>query len=507
MRIVSSIKNIATGLVGQMILLVTSFITRTVFINILGSSYLGVSGLFNNILSLLSLAELGVGQAITFSLYKHIAENDTKKISSLMAIYKKIYTAIFVFVLVAGMSLAPFLQYIIKDFNAIPHITIIYILYVINSASSYLFVYRNTLLIANQKTYIVNQISNIFSIVMMVLQILGLVIYKNYFVYLITQITVVITQNIVTAVVVGRLYPELNTKNPPKLDAEEKNSLIKNIKSLMIYKVGTLALNSTDNILISTFVGIVKVGLYSNYTLISTSVTNVLSTIFGNLTASIGNLNAVETKEKKIDMFNIINLATFWLYGVCSICMFCVSNAFITAWIGEKYLLSYRELFIVVLNAYVAGMLFAPFNYRQTMGLFVYGKMRPVISAIINIVASVILGRKLGLEGILWGTIIARVTTNVWFDPYIVFRKGLESSPKYYFVDYLVKFVLFLGTGAIAFVASSVIPAAGMISVIIKALVAFIVSNIIFLIIYAKSKEFNYLKTVAMGFLRKKQRG
>ena len=184
MRIISSIKNIATGLVGQMILLVTSFITRTVFINVLGSTYLGVNGLFNNILSLLSLAELGVGQAITFSLYKPIAENDTKKISSLMAIYKKIYAAIFVFVLVAGMSLAPFLQYIIKDFNAIPHITIIYILYVINSASSYLFIYRNTLLIANQKNYIINQISYIFSIVMMVLQILGLVICKNYFVYL-----------------------------------------------------------------------------------------------------------------------------------------------------------------------------------------------------------------------------------------------------------------------------------------------------------------------------------
>ena len=506
MRIISSTKNIATGLVGQMILLVTSFITRTVFINILGSSYLGISGLFNNILSLLSLAELGVGQAITFSLYKPIAENDTKKIASLMAIYKKIYTAVFVFVLVAGMSLIPFLQYIIKDFNAIPHITIIYILYVINSASSYLFVYRNTLLIASQKNYIVNQISCIFSIVMMVLQILGLLIYQNYFVYLITQIIVVITQNIVTAVTVGRLYPELNTKNAPKLNTEEKNRLIKNIKSLMIYKVGTLVLNSTDNILISAFVGIVKVGLYSNYTLISTSVTGVLSTIFGNLTASIGNLNAVETKEKKIDMFNIINLATFWLYGVCSICIFCVSNAFITAWIGEQYLLSYRELFIIVLTAYVAGMLFAPFNYRQTMGLFVYGKMRPVISAVINIVASVILGRKFGLEGILWGTIIARVTTNVWFDPYIVFRKGLESSPKHYYVDYLLKFLLFLGTGAIAFVASSVIPGTGMISVVIKAFAAFIVSNIIFLIIYAKSKEFNYLKTVAIGFLRKKQR-
>lgn len=507
MRVKSSIKNIATGLIGQMLILVTNFVSRTVFINILGSTYLGVSGLFGNILSLLSLAELGVGQAITFSLYKPIAENDTEKINSLMAIYKKIYLGIFAFVLVAGMSLAPFLQYIIKDFDRIPHITVIYILYVINSAASYLFVYRNTLITASQKNYIVHQIAYVFSILMMVLQITGLVIFKNYFVYLITQICMVIGQNIVIAIVAGKIYPELDAKKAKKLNAEDKDGLVKNIKSLMIYKVGTLALNSTDNILISAFVGIVKVGLYSNYHLICSSITGFLSTIFGNLTASIGNLNAVETKEKKIEMFNIINLATFWLYGVCSICIFCAANAFITAWIGEEYLLSYRELFIIVLNAYVAGMLFAPFNYRQTMGLFVYGKMRPIISAVINIVASVILGKKFGLEGILWGTIIARSTTNVWFDPYIVFKKGLDASPKHYFFDYLIKLVIFIGTGALTFVVTSMIPGTGMISVIFKAAAAFIMANGIFLLIYAKSGEFGYLKTVAMGFLRKKQRG
>lgn len=507
MRVKSSIKNIATGLIGQMLMLVTNFVTRTVFISTLGSTYLGVSGLFGNILSLLSLAELGVGQAITFSLYKPIAENDTEKINSLMAIYKKIYLGIFTFVLLVGMSLSPFLQYIIKDFDRIPHITIIYILYVINSAASYLFIYRNTLITASQKNYVVHQIAYVFSILMMVLQIVGLVIFKNYFVYLITQISMVIGQNIVTAIIAGKMYPELDTEKAKKLDAEEKDGLIKNIKSLMIYKVGTLALNSTDNILISAFVGIVKVGLYSNYHLLCSSVTGFLSTIFGNLTASIGNLNAVETKEKKIEMFNIINLATFWLYGVCSICIFCVANAFITAWIGEEYLLSYRELFIIVLNAYVAGMLFAPFNYRQTMGLFIYGKMRPIISAAINIVASVILGKKFGLEGILWGTIIARVTTNVWFDPYIVFKKGLDASPKHYFFDYLIKLIIFMGTGTIAFTITCMIPGASMLSVIIKAIAAFATSNIVFLIIYAKSSEFDYLKAVAMSFLRKKQRG
>ncbi|MBR5809235.1 MAG: oligosaccharide flippase family protein [Clostridia bacterium] len=504
MRIKNSIKNISTGIVGQMILLVTSFVTRTVFINILGSTYLGVSGLFSNILSLLSLAELGVGQAITFSLYKPIAESDSDKINSLMTIYKKIYRYIFVFVLVAGISLAPFLEHIIKDFNKVPHLTTIYILYVINSASSYLFVYRNTLITASQKNYVVHQISYIFSILLMVIQLLVLVLFKNYFVYLITQICIVISQNVVTAIVAGKMYPELDTKTARKLESEEKESLVKNIKSLMIYKVGSLLLNATDNILISAFVGVVKVGMYSNYTLTASSATGFLSTICSNLTASIGNLNAVETKEKKIEMFNIINLATFWLYGVCSVCIFCVSNAFITAWIGKEYLLSYRELSIIVLNTYVAGMLFAPFNYRQTMGLFVYGKMRPIISAIINMAASIILGRKFGLEGILWGTIIARVTTNVWFDPYIVFKKGLDASPKHYFFDYLIKLIIFMATGALAFAMTCMIPGTNMSSVIIKAMVAFIISNAIFLLIYARSSEFNYLKTVAMSFLKRK---
>lgn len=490
-----------------MLILLTNFVTRTVFISSLGSTYLGVGGLFSNILSILSLAELGVGQAITFSLYKPIAQNDIKKINSLMSIYKKIYFYIFLFVLCTGLFLSPFLKYIINDFDTIPHITTIYILYVINSAASYLFVYRNTLITACQKNYIVHQINYIFSFVMMILQIFALIVFRNYFVYLIIQICLIILQNITTAIVAKKIFPELNIKSAAKLEADEKKGLIKNIRSLMIYKIGTLALNSTDNILISAFVGIIKVGLYSNYHLITTSVTGFLSTIFTNLTASIGNLNAVETNEKKIDMFNIINLATFWLYGVCTICIFCVANPFITAWIGKEYLLSYRELFVIALNAYIAGMLFAPFNYRQTMGLFVHGKMRPIISAVINIGASVILGKRFGLEGILWGTIIARVTTNVWFDPYIVFKKGLDSSPKNYFIDYLIKLIILFTTGAICFMTTNLISGENIIFVMIKAAIAFAVSNGIFFLIYGRTHEIDYLKSVVKNLFIRKKRG
>lgn len=504
MRIKNSLKNIYSGLVGQILLLITNFVTRTVFIKLLGSTYLGVSGLFSNILSLLSLAELGVGQAIMFSLYKPIAENDTEKIHALMSIYKKVYRYVFLFVLVVGLALAPFLRYIINDFDKIPNITIIYVMYVFYSASSYLFAYKTTLLTATQKNYIVNRTTYVFSLIMMTVQVVVLFLFRNFIVYLLVQIVITISQNIYTAHKATTLYPGLKSKKVIPLEKTEKQSLVKNVKALMIYKIGTLALNSTDNILISSFVGIVKVGIYSNYTLICTSVTSFLSTIFGNLTASIGNLNAVETKEKKIEIFNVINLTTFWLYAVCSICIFCAANPFIEVWIGTDYLLNYRELFIVVLNVYIGGMLFAPFNYRQTMGLFVHGKLRPIISAIINIVASIILGKLYGLEGILWGTVIARVTTNVWFDPYIVFKKGLEQSPLPYFIDYIVKLCLFLLTGAAAYYLSSLIPNTSIIYVVIKAAVAFIISNIVFLLIYGRKSEFKYLWNVGKLLLQRK---
>lgn len=505
MRIKNSLKNIYSGIIGQVICLLCSFITRTFFIRILGSTYLGVSGLFGNILTLLSLAELGVGQAIIFSLYKPLAENDNDKIHALMLVYKKIYRLVFWFVLCVGMALVPFLKYIINDFDKYPDITIIYMMYVVNSAASYLFVYKSTLTVAAQKNFIVNKINYAFSLISMLCQLAVLIVFKNFLVYLGVQITATICQNIVIAHKTDKLFPFLKEKKEVYLEKEEKQELKKNVKSLMIYKIGSLALNSTDNIIISAFVGLIKVGIYSNYTLICSSVTSFLTTIFGNLTASIGNLNAVETNEKKAFMFNVINLATFWLYGVCSTCIFCVANSFINVWIGEEYLLTYRELFVIVLNMYVGGMLFAPFNYRQTMGLFVYGKWRPVISAVINLVVSVILCKRMGLEGVLWGTIIARATTNVWFDPYIIFKKGMEKSPLPYFADYLTKLLILFFAGGISFFASSFIPTANYFMVVVKAAAVFVLCNAMFFLFFGRKEEIKYFYTVIKSFVDKRK--
>ena len=500
MRTRNSIINIFTGIVGQIVVTIAGFVARTVFIRVLGSTYLGVSGLFSNILTLLSFAELGIGQAIIFSLYKPIAEQNEDKICALMRLYEKTYRLLFVVVLSIGLIILPFLPYIIKDIDAIPNIRTIYVLYVLNSALSYLFSYRGTFITASQKNYVINIVYVVSTILMTGCQVAGLLIFKNFFVYLGMQIAFGVFQNIFTYVYSSRKYPFLKRKDVPPLPDAELAGIKKNVGALILYKIGTLALNSTDNIIISAFVGIITVGLYSNYTLLTSTVSGFLSTVFGNITASIGNLNATELNEKRIFIFKVLNLATFWFYSVCAVCLFVCMTPFILAWIGEEYALPLSVSIIVAVNVYIAGMLYAPFNYRQTMGLFVQGKMRPIISAIINIVVSIWFAKLWGLPGVLWGTAVARLTTNVWFDPYLVFKKGLNTSPVPYYVDYIGKFLLFLLMGTACWYISNSITIANIWGVLLKAIASFTVSNFIIIALYHKTEEYQYLKNVVMHF-------
>lgn len=503
MRVKKSLFNIISGVFGQLVLLITGFITRTIFIRVLGTTYLGVSGLFSNILTVFSFAELGIGQAIIFNLYKPIADKDEEKICSLMDLYAKVYKLLFVIILIIGILLIPFLKYLIKDINSIDNIVLIYVLYLINSASSYLFTYRSSFLTACQENYIVNIVNFVGNIIMSIVQVIGLLFFKNYIVYLLSQILFIFLQNLFIYYYSSFKYDFLKRKDVKKLSDDELNKIKKDVSALILYKVGTISLNSTDNIIISSFVGLSTVGLYSNYLLLQTSVTGFLSTIFNNLTASIGNLNAKEKTEKKLFIFNVINLLTFWLYAICSICLFNCMNPFISLWIGNDYLLPLSVSFIMCFNVYIAGMLFAPFNYRQTMGLFVQGKYRPVITAILNIVISIILVKQIGLIGVLWGTAISRLLTNVWFDPYLVFKKGLDTNPFLYYKDYIFKAVLLFCMGILAYFLTSFIPNSNILYVLARAVITFLVTNIVLLIVYRKTEEFKYLKNIFDKILRK----
>lgn len=279
------------------------FVVRTVFIYTLGIEYLGVDGLFTSILLMFSLANLGFDTAIIYSLYRPLAEKDIYKIQALMNLYQKAYRLIGVVVLLLGLSLLPFLDYLVNADTMIKDINIIYLLFLISSVSSYYFVYKQSIIIADQSNYIISKIHTLFIIISNALQIVLLIIISDYIVVLIVQLTLKVIENVYIANKANKLYPFLKEKNNAKLSKADRREFFENLYSLLLYKISGVVINATDNIIISKFIGIIWVGVYSNYLLILNTLNTLLGYLFYSITASVGNLNVKENAEKNILFF------------------------------------------------------------------------------------------------------------------------------------------------------------------------------------------------------------
>ena len=492
-RTENSIINSAMSIVTQVLTVVLNFAVKTVFIKMLNDEYLGVNGLFTNIITMLSLADLGIGIAIPYSLYKPLANKDEHKINVLMNFYKKVYTIIGIAVLLIGLSLTPFLGLIIKDIpKNVPHLSLIYILFVIHSASSYFFVYKKFLIDSDQKGYITSRIIFTFSTLLSIIQIILLVTTKNYILFLLSSIILVIIQNIYISSKANKLYPFIKNKTDEKLEKEDMEGIKKNVSSLFIYKVGTVIMNGTDNIIISKFIGLIIVGFYSNYVLIINSITTVLNQIFNAITSSIGNLVVTTNKKRSKEVYDNLNFANFWLYALFGVCIIVLINPFINVWIGKKYVMGFSIVFLLVLNFYVLGMQSVTNSFRNAYGLFWIAKYRPIIMVIINIVISVVLVQFIGIEGVLIGTLISRLVTTAWLDPYIVHKYGFEISPKSYYIDYLKYLVIFIAISIILNYFVSMIAINNIFILILIAILVVISVNVILVLLFFKTSEFNY---------------
>lgn len=492
-RTENSIINSAMSIVTQVLTVVLNFAVKTVFIKMLNDEYLGVNGLFTNIITMLSLADLGIGIAIPYSLYKPLAKKDEHKINVLMNFYKKVYTIIGIAVLLIGLSLTPFLGLIIKDIpKNVPHLSLIYILFVIHSASSYFFVYKKFLIDSDQKGYITSRIIFTFSTLLSIIQIILLVTTKNYILFLLSSIILVIIQNIYISSKANKLYPFIKNKTDEKLEKEDMEGIKKNVSSLFIYKVGTVIMNGTDNIIISKFIGLIIVGFYSNYVLIINSITTVLNQIFNAITSSIGNLVVTTNKKRSKEVYDNLNFANFWLYALFGVCIIVLINPFINIWIGKKYVMGFSIVFLLVLNFYVLGMQSVTNSFRNAYGLFWIAKYRPIIMVIINIVISVVLVQFIGIEGVLIGTLVSRLVTTAWLDPYIVHKYGFEISPKSYYIDYLKYLVIFIAISTILNYFVSMIAINNIFILILIAILVVISVNVILVLLFFKTSEFNY---------------
>ncbi len=514
-RSMNSIRNIVTGIGGQIINILLGFVSRTIFIKALGVEYLGVSGLFSNILTILNISELGINTAIVFSLYKPLTENDRIKIAASVKLLKRVYKIIGFIVLIIGLLILPFLPYIIKEKTEIVNLNVIYLIYLAQSVLSYwFFSYKNSILQADQKQYVASLIGYIITFSVHALQILVLICIisfdiltasTGFIIYLLINMIFVIIKNLLVSLKVDKLYPYLSEKELRKqtegLDETEKRDIFKNVIGLSCYKISGTVLTSTDNVIITHFVNVASTGLYSNYTMILAMVTTVISVIFTSFTAGIGNLYVTESSEKSEFIFRCLNFLNFWVYGVASVCLFNLANPFIELWIGKDFLLSEAIVLVIVLNFLSDGLQNAVILYKDACGLFWHGKLRPIASAVLNIVFSVILVQYMGITGVLLGTILSRFLTTWWYDAMLVHKKVFNISPSGYYIRYVRSILIVSITAAITYKIAGMLTYGSWLTFIATGALSFIFPNFVFIILFRHTSEYKYIKEMILNIL------
>lgn len=505
MRTENSMKNIYISILTQIIITFLGFISRKVFIDSLGTEYLGVNGLLTNVLSMLSLVEGGIGTSIVYNLYKPLAENDESRIIALVQLYKKLYGILAMVIFGFSLTLYPFLAILMKDRNTVTSINTIYFIFVFKNMISYLNSHKWSLINADQKGYVLAKYSLIFSVLTTISKIIVLVITSNYILYLLIEAGIFIVQNIWNGKIVNERYPYIKTKKKYIVEKDVKSNLITNVKALFLHNIGSYCVFGTDNILISAFISVKAVGLYSNYTMIIGQLSSLLTPVLNGIGASVGNLIATESKEKSYEVFNITYLINFWIYGICAIFLYNLLEPFINWWLGTGLLLDKLTFSVVLINFYISGMRSAILTFKSKAGIFVNDKYVPLIESIINLGSSIILVKYFGLAGIFMGTTISTIILPLWIQAKLVYNNVFEKSVFDYFRKYLIYIVVTIGVGIITTILSNMVPMVGFISLIIKGGICVVVPNIFFILIFYRTTEFIYIKNTLYEFVKRKK--
>lgn len=429
--------NTSVAVVARITAILMGFVTRVVFTRMLNENYVGVNGLFTDILNVLSLTELGVGTAITYALYRPIAEKDTVRQQQLMKLFRTFYRVTALVVAGLGLCLLPFLDTLMKSRPEVEHLTLIYLMYLADSVLSYLLVYKRTLIEAHQKNYVVLLYQTGFLVVQDVLQIAALVLTENFILFLAIRIFCTVLTNILISLQADRMYPYLREHCQERLPAGERSGIFQNIRAMMMHKLGLVAVNNTDNLLISAFVGVASVGIYSNYYLLIGSVRQVLDQVFQGITASVGNLGV---RGGRAHMKRVYETAFFigqWLYGFAAICLYELLDPFVELAFGAGYVFERRVVLMLCINFFVTGTRRATLTFRDSMGLFWYDRYKSVAEAVLNLVLSVLLVFRFEVFGIFLGTFLSALLTSVWIEPFVLYRKGFQTGVLAFFGKYI----------------------------------------------------------------------
>lgn len=507
-RIQQAKKNIAFGFVSNFVILFMNFLQRTIFILILGRTLTGVNSLFSGILSMLSMAELGIGSALNYSLYKPVANKDYEKIKSYMLFYKKAYRVIAAVITVIGLALTPFLKYLVKNpgDNTIQELTVYYLIFLFNTVSTYFVAYKYSLVNAEQRNYIQTNITTITKIVTVVVQIVVLLVTRNFLIYLLAQAAVELLQKIFVSRYLNRLYPYLCEKKVQKLEKEETAVIITKTKALMCHKIGDVARLQTDSIIISSFIDVGVNGIVDNYNYVITYVANFVNIIFNSVLSGFGNLVATESKEKQYEVFKVYRFFACWLYGFATVGFWYLLTPLIgNLWLNDEWVIGQGIVTLILIDFYFKGGRVVLANFKIAAGVFEKDRYLALIQGGVNLVLSIGLVQVIGLSGIYVGTVVSGLMANV-IQPLIVYHDCFERKAISYFTDSLKYLCIIVGITLLLLpVKASILQEVTFLRFLGMAVVITLVYNGVFWLAFGRSGEFRYLFQVVAGkFVKKK---
>lgn len=488
-RTKNATKNIISGMLLKIYQIIVPFLMRTALIYCLGVEYLGLDSLFVSILQILNLAELGVGSAMVFSMYKPIAEDDTVTICALMKLYKIYYRIIGLVILIIGVIICPIIPNLIK--SDLPEGLNVYVLYIMNLLATvlsyWLFAYKNCLLQAHQRNDITSKVTMSVYTLRYVAQFLVLFFIKDYYMYLLITLISQSLINIVTAIVVNKIYP--NYKAQGKLDKLVIKDINQRVRDLFTSKIGGVIINSADTLVISAFLGLTVLAVYQNYYYIITSIIGIIGVIFTSCSAGIGNSLVVETEEKNYNDLKKFSFIIIWISCVCSTCLLSLFQPFMKWWVGEKLLLPMSCVILLCVYYYIYEINYLLNAYKDSAGIWHKDRFRPLITALSNLILNLILVNIIGIYGIILSTVLTMLMIGMPWLVHNLFTEVFKRNAKEYVFNLLKYTITVLISVAISYFVCSFISGYNIILLILRGIICLVISNIIWILSYRKSNE------------------
>lgn len=483
-------RNMTYGLINKFVTLFLPFLIRTVLIRTIGMEYAGLNSLFSSILQVLNLSELGFSSAVVYSMYKPIAENNESEVCALLSFYRKVYRIIGTVILIVGLIIIPILPNLVADgYPKGINIYILYIIYLINTVISYyLFAYKGAILNAFQRVDIVSNILTVTQGLMNLIQIIVLLIFKNYYVYVIWMPIFTIINNILTSYYSNKLFPQYKCKG--RVSEEQINDMKFKVAGLMVNKLCITTRNTFDSVFISAFMGLTVNAIYGNYYYIMNAVVGLISIISNGMLAGVGNSIETETIDKNYKDLKKFNFLYMWLSGWCAICLLCLMQPFMIFWMGSKNVFSIGVVILMCLYFYVLKMGDMRGLYSDATGLWWQNRYRAIIESILNVILNFTLVQVWGIYGIIIATLISLFFVNFLGGSGIVFKYYFKNNKlKEFLLNHLLYFLVTLINACITYLLINAVNYNGILGLIIKGVLCIFIPNIIYFSIYFNNTQ------------------